>query len=81
MIAAKALLALCLFGVFTSAESATYKELLHEVEVNHVGGFLVGTQRGPLGIERSQVYPTAQLTNELQKRAKVPLLIDRKSVV
>src|SRR3984957_7228410 len=63
------------FGVFTSAESATYKELLHEVEVNHVGGFLVGTQRGPLGIERSQVYPTAQLTNELQKRAKVPLLI------
>ena len=63
------------FGVFTSADSATYKELLHEVEVNHVGGFLVGTQRGPLGIERSQVYPTAQLTNELQKRAKVPLLI------
>src|SRR5450631_2025054 len=63
------------FGVFTSADSATYKELLHEVEVNHVGGFLVGTQRGPLGIERSQVYPTAVLTNELQKRAKVPLLI------
>jgi beta-N-acetylhexosaminidase len=63
------------FGVFTSADSAAYKELLHEVEVNHVGGFLVGTQRGPLGIERSQVYPTAVLTNELQKRAKVPLLI------
>jgi beta-glucosidase-like glycosyl hydrolase/CubicO group peptidase (beta-lactamase class C family) len=63
------------FGVFTSADSVTYKELLHEVEVNHVGGFLVGTQRGPLGIERSQVYPTAVLTNELQKRATVPLLI------
>jgi len=63
------------FGVFTSAESATYKELLHEVEVNRVGGFLLGTQRGPLGIERSQVYPTAVLTNELQKRAKVPLLV------
>ena len=63
------------FGVFTSADSAAYKELLHEVEVNHVGGFLVGTQRGPLGIERSQVYPTAILTNALQKRAKVPLLI------
>src|SRR5580693_5115116 len=63
------------FGVFTSADSAAYKELLHEVEVNHVGGFLVGTQRGPLGIERSQVYATAVLTNELQKRAKVPLLI------
>jgi beta-N-acetylhexosaminidase len=63
------------FGVFTSAESGEYKALLHQVEENHVGGFIVGTERGPLGIERSQVYPTAVLTNELQKRAKVPLLI------
>ena len=63
------------FGVFTSAESADYKNLVHEVEENHVGGFIVGTTRGPLGIERSQVYPTAELTNELQRRAKVPLLI------
>ena len=31
--------------------------------------------RGPLGIERSQVYPTAELTNELQRRAKIPLVI------
>ena len=45
------------------------------MEENHVGGFIVATERGPLGIERSQVYPTAVLTNELQKRAKVPLLI------
>ena len=63
------------FGVFTSAESGDYKALLRQVEENHVGGFIVGTERGPLGIERSQVYPTAVLTNELQKRAKVPLLI------
>jgi beta-N-acetylhexosaminidase len=63
------------FGAFTSAESAEYKILVHEVEENHVGGFIVGTTRGPLGIERSQVYPTAELTNELQRRAKVPLLI------
>ena len=63
------------FGVFTSTDSASYKELLHEVEENHVGGFILGTQRGPLGIERSQVYPTAALTNELQKHAKTPLLI------
>ena len=63
------------FGVFTSAESSDYKNLVHEVEENHVGGFIVGTTRGPLGIERSQVYPTAKLTNELQRRAKVPLLI------
>ena len=63
------------FGAFTSTESADYKELLHQVEENQVGGFILGTQRGPLGIERSQVYPTAALTNELQKHAKLPLLI------
>jgi beta-glucosidase-like glycosyl hydrolase/CubicO group peptidase (beta-lactamase class C family) len=63
------------FGVFTSAESADYKDLLHQVEQNHVGGFILGTQRGPLGIERSQVYPTAVLTNDLQRHAKTPLLI------
>lgn len=63
------------FGVFTSAESSDYKALLHQVEENHVGGFIVGTERGPLGIERSQVYPTAVLTNELQRRSKIPLLI------
>src|ERR1700689_1989134 len=63
------------FGVFTSAASADYKNLVHEVEENHGGGFIVATTRGPLGIERSQVYPTVGLTNELQRRAKVPLLI------
>jgi beta-N-acetylhexosaminidase len=63
------------FGTFTAAESAEYKNLVHEVEGNHVGGLIVGTVRSPLGIERSQVYPTAELTNELQRRAKVPLLI------
>src|SRR6202453_1341072 len=63
------------FGVFTSTESADYKELQHQVEENHVGGCILGTHRGPLGIERSQVYPTAALTNELQKHAKIPLLI------
>ena len=44
------------FGVFTSAESSDYKNLVHEVEENHVGGFIVGTTRGPLGIERSHFY-------------------------
>jgi beta-N-acetylhexosaminidase len=62
------------FGVFTSTESAEYKELLHQVEENHVGGMIVGTSRGPLGIERSQVYATAVITNELQRQAKIPLL-------
>jgi beta-N-acetylhexosaminidase len=63
------------FGAFTSSESAEYKELLHQVEDNHVGGMIVGTSRGPLGIERSQVYATAITTNDLQRRSKIPLLI------
>jgi beta-N-acetylhexosaminidase len=63
------------FGVFTSTESAEYKELLHQVKENHVGGLITGTIRGPLGIERGQVYPTAVLTNELQSHAKIPLFV------
>jgi beta-glucosidase-like glycosyl hydrolase/CubicO group peptidase (beta-lactamase class C family) len=63
------------FGVFTSTESTEYKELLHQVDENHIGGMIVGTSRGPLGIERSQVYATAVVTNELQRRSKIPLLI------
>ena len=61
------------FGVFDSTESPEYREVLHEVEENHVGGLIIVTDRGPLGIERSQVYPTAVITNELQRRANVPL--------
>jgi len=63
------------FGVFKPAESPEYKEILREVEENHVGGLIIVTNRGPLGIERSQVYPTAVMTNELQRRAKIPLLV------
>ncbi|HWF37417.1 MAG TPA: glycoside hydrolase family 3 N-terminal domain-containing protein [Candidatus Acidoferrales bacterium] len=63
------------FGAFTSTESAEYKELLHQVEDNHIGGMIVGSSRGPLGIEKSQVYATAVITNELQRRSKLPLLL------
>lgn len=63
------------FGGFTSTESPEFKELVHLVEQNHVGGLIVGTERAPLGIERSEVYPTAVITNELQSRAKIPLLV------
>jgi beta-N-acetylhexosaminidase len=62
------------FGFFTSTESAEYKELLHQINDNRVGGFIFGTIRGPLGIERAQVYPTAVLANELQSASKFPLL-------
>jgi beta-glucosidase-like glycosyl hydrolase/CubicO group peptidase (beta-lactamase class C family) len=63
------------FGVFEAADSPEYKEILREVEENRVGGLIIVTDRGPLGLERSQVYPTAVVTNELQRRAKIPLLV------
>jgi beta-N-acetylhexosaminidase len=63
------------FGAYSSTESPAYKEMLRQVEENHIGGLIVTTDRGPLGIMRSQVYPTGAITNELQQHAKVPLLV------
>jgi len=63
------------FGGFTSADSDEYKELLALVEKRHVGGLVVRTRGTPLGVGRSQVYPTAALANQLQSHAKVPLLV------
>ena len=62
-------------GTFTSTESPEYQKLLHDVTELHVGGFIVVTRITQLGIEKSQTYPTAVLTNQLQKKADVPLLI------
>ncbi len=69
------LLMIYYFGEFTSTASPEYKNLMHQVEENHVGGFIVGTERWPLGIIRSQAYPTAVLANQLQQHAKIPLLV------
>ncbi len=63
------------FGGFLSTESEPYQQLLQQVEKNHVGGFVVQTRGTPLGYDRSQVYPTAALANQLQSRAKIPLLV------
>ncbi len=63
------------FGAFESTESADFKELMSRVVQNHIGGFILGTRRGPRGIELSHVYETAVLTNELQRAAAIPLLI------
>jgi len=62
-------------GTFTSTESPEYKKLLHDVTDLHVGGFIAVTHITQLGIEKSQTYPTAALTNELQSKAKLPLLV------
>ena len=62
-------------GSLTPTESEPYKELLREVEKLHVGGFIVATESSPLGVVKSQAYPTAVLANQLQARARLPLLI------
>ncbi len=69
------LFAVWAYGSFLSTESQDYKDLLRDVEEKHIGTFAIQTQGSPLGVERSQVYPTAILVNTLQKHAKVPLLV------
>src|SRR5216683_5169147 len=69
------LFAVWAYGAFISTESQDYKELLRDVEEKHIGSFAIQTQGSPLGVERSQVYPTAVLVNTLQRHAKVPLLV------
>jgi beta-N-acetylhexosaminidase len=62
-------------GSFTSTDSPAYAQLLHDVEDLHVGGFINVTQGSPLGFLKSQAYPTAVLSNQLQAKSKLPLLI------
>ena len=50
-------------------------QMLHSINDLHVGGFINVTHISPLGIVKSQVYPTAVLTNQLQAKSKLPLLI------
>jgi len=63
------------YGGFTATDSPAYQQLLHNVQNLHVGGFIVITHGSPLGILKSQAYPTAVLANQLQTQSKLPLLI------
>jgi beta-N-acetylhexosaminidase len=62
-------------GSFTPADAAAYQQIMHDVTDLHVGGFINITHMSPLGIVKSQAYPTAVLTNQLQAKSKLPLLI------
>src|SRR5215470_4612989 len=62
-------------GSFTAADAPAYQQLLHDVRDLHVGGFIVITHGSPLGIVKSQAYPTAVLANQIQSKSKLPLLI------
>jgi beta-N-acetylhexosaminidase len=62
-------------GSFTATDAPAYQQMMHDVKDLHVGGFINVTQASPLGIVKSQAYPTAVLTNQLQTKSKLPLLI------
>src|SRR5215467_11167523 len=62
-------------GSLTATDSDAYKQLLHDVRDLHVGRFIGITNGSPLGIVKSQAYPSAILANQLQSKSKLPLLI------
>ena len=62
-------------GSFTATDAAAYQQMMHDVKDLHVGGFINVTRMSPLGIVKSQAYPTAVLSNQLQATSKLPLLI------
>jgi beta-N-acetylhexosaminidase len=69
------LLMVACYGGFASAAGPEFQELARQIEQNHAGGLMLATRRGALGIERSQVFPTAALVDLLQQRAKIPLVV------
>ena len=62
-------------GILTPTDSETYAKIVHDVVDLHCGGFINITHISPMGIEKSQTYATAVLNNQLQAKAKLPLLI------
>src|SRR5882762_8696171 len=62
-------------GIFTAIDSLAYQQMMHDVRDLHAGGFILVTRMTPLGIEKSQAYPTAVLNNPIQAIPKLPWLI------
>src|SRR5882757_5367317 len=62
-------------GSLTATDTAAYQQIMHDVNDLHAGGFINITHGSPLGIVKSQAYPTALLNNQLQAKSKLPLLI------
>jgi beta-glucosidase-like glycosyl hydrolase/CubicO group peptidase (beta-lactamase class C family) len=62
-------------GSFTATDAPAYEQIIHDVKDLHVGGFILITHGSPLGVVKSQAYPTAVLINQLQSNSKLPLLV------
>src|SRR5712672_1260596 len=62
-------------GSLTATDTPAYQQIMHDVNNLHAGGFINITHGSPLGVVKSQAYPTAVLNNQLQAKSKLPLLI------
>ena len=62
-------------GSLIPSDHPAFAQLEHDINDLRVGGFIVVTQGSPLGVVKSQAYPTAVLANQLQSKSKIPLLI------
>ena len=62
-------------GSLLATDRTAYAELQHDIRQLHVGGLINATLVSPLGIVKSQAYPSAVLANQFQSMAKLPLLI------
>ncbi len=62
-------------GSFIASDAPAYEQIMRDIEKLHVGGFINVTHGSPLGVVKSQAYPTAVLANQMQAKSKLPLLI------
>ncbi|HEV2385824.1 MAG TPA: glycoside hydrolase family 3 N-terminal domain-containing protein [Candidatus Acidoferrales bacterium] len=69
------LLMVYVWGRFTSTDDPRYQQLARWVAEGKVGGLIIEARRTPTGIDRAQAYPTAAILNQLQRNARVPLLV------
>ena len=63
------------WGRYAPKDDARFREVMRQVKENRLGGIMLEARRTPSGIERGQVYPSAVIVNELQRVAKIPLLV------
>jgi len=69
------LLMIPFYGGFTPTEDDEFRELMRQVKQNRIGGLMLATRPGPIGLLRSRAYPSAMLINALQETAQVPLVV------
>jgi beta-glucosidase-like glycosyl hydrolase/CubicO group peptidase (beta-lactamase class C family) len=68
------LLVLPFHGDASPSESADFRESVRVVEEFHVGGFMLHTRSTSKGLQLGRAHPTAETTNALQAKSKVPLI-------